>query len=243
METQENIKNIFKHRYPFKLKSLEQVIKQKCKFLGNTNSEEYRIGQITYGVRSKYLLHITNTTIETANKITLLEEIKPLFVYLCSCILHEGLNINWDELRIKIQFYRTTLGCNDDITFSAWLVENYENPIKSIETRIRWAKANDYYMGFLKPFRLEIFLPPRGRRVVIANNYNSDNDSDSNNKNDKECDINTYKEDVCVVCMENKSDILFCNCGHLIVCGDCYHELENDKCPKCRKVNLIIRKM
>ena len=35
----------------------------------------------------------------------------------------------------------------------------------------------------------------------------------------------------------------FCNCGHLIVCGDCYHELENDKCPKCRKVNLIIRKM
>ena len=214
METQENIKNIFKHRYPFKLKSLEQVIKQKCKFLGNTNPEEYRIGQITYGVSSNYLLHITNTTIETANKITLLEEIKPLFVYLCSCILHEGLNINRDELRIKIQFYRTTLGCNGDITFIASLEENYENPIKFIETRIRWVKADDYYMGFINPFRKEIFLPPRGRRVVIANNYNSDNDSDSDsgsntNKNVRKYDINVYKEDVCVVCMENKSDILF----------------------------------
>ena len=61
--------------------------------------------------------------------------------------------------------------------------------------------------------------------------------------NDKEYDINVYKEDVCIVCMENKPDILFCNCGHLIVCDECYHELENAKCPKCRKENDIVRKL
>ena len=56
-------------------------------------------------------------------------------------------------------------------------------------------------------------------------------------------DISVYREDVCVVCMSNKPDILFCNCGHLIVCDECYHGLENDKCPKCRKENEIVRKL
>ena len=54
----------------------------------------------------------------------------------------------------------------------------------------------------------------------------------------------TFKEDVCVVCMTNKPDILFCNCGHLIVCDECYRKLENSsKCPKCRKENDIVRKL
>ena len=65
---------------------------------------------------------------------------------------------------------------------------------------------------------------------------------------DDDCDISVYKEDVCVVCMENKPDILFCNCGHLIVCDECYNKLHssrrrNNRCPKCRKENDIVRKI
>ena len=56
-------------------------------------------------------------------------------------------------------------------------------------------------------------------------------------------DISVYKEDECIVCMTNKPDILFCNCGHLIVCNECYYELENNKCPKCRKENDLVRKL
>ena len=60
---------------------------------------------------------------------------------------------------------------------------------------------------------------------------------------EKKHNISKYKEDVCVVCMINKPDILFCNCGHLIVCDECYQKLENDKCLKCRKENDIIWKI
>ena len=45
-------------------------------------------------------------------------------------------------------------------------------------------------------------------------------------------DLSVYKEDVCIICMKNKSNILFCNCGHLIICESCYHKYREDKCPK-----------
>ena len=56
-------------------------------------------------------------------------------------------------------------------------------------------------------------------------------------------DLSVYKEDDCIICMENKSNILFCNCGHLIICESCYHKYREDKCPKCRKLNDAIKKI
>ena len=219
-----------KHKH----QKLEQVIKQKCKFIGNTNPREYNLTHVLAEVHSEHLLHITNT-IETANEITLLEELKPLFVYICSCILYEELHITWNRLHIKIQFYKTTLASQDDIAF--WENEFYENPIEAIEKKIRYVKSDDFYMGFISPFRLEIFFPRRRRRIDIRNNVCAAKE------NLREYNINVYKEDVCVVCMENKVNILFCNCGHLVVCYECFHKLENSKCPKCRKENTIIRKI
>ena len=54
---------------------------------------------------------------------------------------------------------------------------------------------------------------------------------------------NTYKEDNCIVCLSNKPNILFCNCGHLVVCEECFKRLNNSKCLKCREGNTIIRKI
>ena len=60
---------------------------------------------------------MSNTTIETANQITLLEEMKPLFVYLVSYILYEELQITWQVLYIRIRFQNTYLGRNNNIEF------------------------------------------------------------------------------------------------------------------------------
>ena len=53
--------------------------------------------------------------------------------------------------------------------------------------------------------------------------------------------LSTFKDDVCVICIETKPNVLFCNCGHLIICESCYDKLENNKCPKCREFNKTIR--
>ena len=55
--------------------------------------------------------------------------------------------------------------------------------------------------------------------------------------------IQSYKEDNCIICFETKPNILFCNCAHLVVCEECFNKLENNKCPKCRRKNEIIRKI
>ena len=76
---------------------------------------------------------MSNTTIETANLITLLEEMKPLFVYINSYVLYEGLQITWEGLYIGKRFQNIYLGSNDNIEFWSNI---YETPLGSIQHRI-----------------------------------------------------------------------------------------------------------
>ena len=54
---------------------------------------------------------------------------------------------------------------------------------------------------------------------------------------------NIYKEDDCIICTEEKSDMLFYDCGHLVICFKCACQLENNNCPKCRKYNKTIHRI
>ena len=50
------------------------------------------------------------------------------------------------------------------------------------------------------------------------------------------------KENECVICLTNPSNILFCNCGHLCVCKECSKTGESlEKCPICKTENTILR--
>ena len=62
-------------------------------------------------------------------------------------------------------------------------------------------------------------------------------------RREKISSIRSYKDDSCVICIEAKPDILFCDCGHLCVCEECFLVLNEDKCPKCREYNKVIRKI
>ena len=42
-------------------------------------------------------------------------------------------------------------------------------------------------------------------------------------------------EDECVICYENKPNILYTNCLHFVVCKDCDNNGNFSKCPLCRK--------
>ena len=50
-----------------------------------------------------------------------------------------------------------------------------------------------------------------------------------------------FKSDECIICMTNKPNVLFCNCGHLSYCINCYKMKTLSVCPICKTENEIIR--
>ena len=204
------------------LETLERVIKQKHKFIGNTKPEEYRIVQLSYYYSSRYLIYVSNTTIETATEITLLEEIKPLFVYINSRVLYERLNLTCGDLSIKTNFLNLHTGDTTDIFFGGI---NFKKPLETIEGKIDYRKRGQYYITYQKPLRVEIFL----RRIITYDNSLRINET------------KTFKTDECVICLENKNNVLFCNCGHICVCKKCIEIERLTKCPVCKTKNTILR--
>ena len=53
--------------------------------------------------------------------------------------------------------------------------------------------------------------------------------------------IQTFKFDECVICLTNQPFILFCNCGHIPICTECYKLKSLSACPICKTENEIIR--
>ena len=52
----------------------------------------------------------------------------------------------------------------------------------------------------------------------------------------------TFKEDKCVICLTNPPNILFCNCGHQVLCEECNKMGESLKnCLICKTKNTILR--
>ena len=45
----------------------------------------------------------------------------------------------------------------------------------------------------------------------------------------------SIKEDECVICFNNKANILYTECLHFVVCDDCDKKGKFSKCPLCRK--------
>ena len=50
-----------------------------------------------------------------------------------------------------------------------------------------------------------------------------------------------FKSDECVICLTNQPIILFCNCGHLCYCTECYKLKSLSACPVCKTENTILR--
>ena len=215
------------------LKTLERVIKQKRKFLCNTaEPEEYRMLQFGANFRLEHLLYMSNTTIETANVITLLEEMKPLFVYITGCVLYERLQLTWRGFYIRINFLNLYMGNNNDIKFQTNM---YENPLGSIQKRIDLYKTSPYYMSYQKPLRVEILFKRRIINNNIVHNINSNYKITSING------IKTFKNDLCTICLEGIPNVLFCLCGHICICEKCKEIKKLNSCPICKTENNILR--
>ena len=50
-----------------------------------------------------------------------------------------------------------------------------------------------------------------------------------------------FKSEECIICLTNQPIILFCNCGHIPICTECYKLKSLFACPICKTQNDIIR--
>ena len=50
-----------------------------------------------------------------------------------------------------------------------------------------------------------------------------------------------FKSDSCIICLTNRPNVLFCNCGHLCYCSECSKIKKITECPVCKTKNEIVR--
>ena len=214
------------------MKTLEEVIKQKCKFIGNSKKpyELYNLGP--YTSPTTYIrLFLTNMTIESDNIITLLEEMVPLFVYIFSCILRSGYDHR--EMRFKLKFPNSVLTFENYFAFEGF---HYTTPISTVREKICSLESCGHYPSFFATFRVELTLK---RQVYLLARYNRREPKEDVAININE--IKTYKMDECVICLENKTNVLFCSCGHICVCEKSIKIKRLDACPVCKTKNKTLR--
>ena len=137
------------------MKSLEETIKQKCKFLGNSK-KHYGLYFFTPPINDSTVirLFLTNSNIESESIVTLLEEMIPLFVYIYSYLKYSGCNGTLD-ISLKFRFHNSKLMYKELIDLSGHFLDNPIHEITCIKDSI---KSRGYYNTFPEPFRVEIML-------------------------------------------------------------------------------------
>ena len=153
--------------------------------------------------------------------------------------MHESVGFNWfyrfkEELKVnqplngdKIKRYIENECRNKNNTFLF-----NDKPIQ-FEFIFKIKRSYDYLMVLLNEWTVNRYSTQRNemiRRLFFYNNKQIINAK------------KTFKEDECVICLTNPSNILFCNCRHICVCEECNKTRESlEKCPICKTENTILR--
>ena len=122
--------------------------------------------------------------------------------------------------------YRLSVGIieNDELKYKHIYSCFYNN----IRDRISWEnKYNDN-------FNIEgSFFVCIDVNAIVMPDYDS-NDDDYYEDEDNKPARKTILEQECVICFENKSNILYLDCFHVCVCNVCDSKGKFKKCPLCR---------
>ena len=180
------------------MESLDEVIKLKCKLLSNIDSPLYSLhpGNLLF-YSSPITIYESKNTFTARDELTLLEEITPLIVYLCSCITFSG--ISYNQLLIQLKFDTSNLVLDDRI--DDYIECLFKNPLQVINDTIEMMNSFGYCFFFTGSFNLELILKRE----------DSDQSDDENTEGEKPDpfpinDIKTFKLEQCVICL----DLTFC---------------------------------
>ena len=234
-------------------------------FISQEPNEEYRSVSYYGEIKNPQELNVKNS-------FDLIEYLKPCFVYVasdnkvkiteiidywdgsenfyfemglflinghCPNFMHEPVGFNWfncfkEELKInqplngdKIKRYIENECRNKNNTFLF-----NDKPIQ-FEFIFKINRSYDYLMVLLNEWTANRYFTQRDlmNRGLFSNN------------NKKIINVEkTFKEDKCVICLTNPPNILFCNCGHQVLCEECSKTGESlEKCPICKTENTNLR--
>ena len=210
------------------MKTLEEVIQNKF-LITNKYNRHYTLRVPDGNLDGLSLFAIDD--MECENSIEFLKLVTPFLCYISSLLKYEDENLYINmKITIKLSFH-----LSDGEYHIGILKINDDNGVEIIKDTIQSFEDNGFYLTFTRKF--DAFF-------IIADINNHD-DSDSNNiplvmmKN-----INaekTFKIDECVVCMECKPTVLFCDCGHICLCEKCIEIKQLNRCPICKTDITILR--
>ena len=160
---------------------------------------------------------------ECENIIEFIKLVTPFLCYISSLLKYEDSDLYIDDkILVKLEFQESQGEYILDM-----LKINDENGIESIRECIEYFNDNGFYLTFTRKFDVYFII------------YN---DSDENDSYNQHINTNkTFKTEECLICTENKPNVLFCGCGHLCICEECIRYYESYKCPVCKNINKNIR--
>ena len=85
------------------------------------------------------------------------------------------------------------------------------------------------------------FLGGIGNTINYADMSDINDNEEAMNEDKIINSTKTFYSKECIICLTNQPIILFCNCGHLCCCSECYKLKSLSTCPICKTENDIIR--
>ena len=175
--------------------------------------------------------------------------IDKLLTYETNVFYPETFNLGFVKRIIPFIFYLNSLyGCNlnDDIVINGFNTEFFLNDDPFTKHTLFLLFLFEHNINYLSYLNREvgIYEKCKIRKVpfVPFNVRVEFNIGVKTNLNKKPINsIQTFKTGDCVICLTNQPIILFCNCGHIPICTECYKLKSLSACPICKTQNEIIR--
>ena len=205
-------------------KFLERHFKKKIVFnIGNEEDDGFNSSTI-------YISNILNW--ERYNK-HFIKRLKELTYYHLSKCLNEEKNID----KINIEMFTPELNDNTNPTFNEELLL-YE----TIRILLLGTLADFHFLGlFDYAFHMHvddhefILCPTKNFKFLIK----CKTQMNKNIINLPKC----FKSELCIICLTNDTNVIFCNCGHVPICKGCSTIKKFTECPICKTKNEIVRIM
>ena len=136
-------------------------------------------------------------------------------------------NYYFGNVQAKESSYRLYIGMVKDCEFNEYNI--YTIDYDNIKDKICY--ENKYYYNFEVEGNFKIYIKAS---VKWWEDYNSEEDEDEDEDEDEEPARKTISEPECIICFENKPNILYTECLHFVVCDGCDSKGRFNKCPLCR---------